>query len=908
MKKLLIIDAHALIHRAFHALPPLTTKDNQPVNAVYGFLLILFSALKDIKPQYVAITFDAKGKTFRHKRYKEYKANREAPAEELVSQFPKVREVSAALGFPCYEVKGYEADDLIGTICKQFDGKGKVESIVLTGDLDLLQLVDKDTKVMRVRKGVKDTVLYDAALVQEQHGYTPEQVVEYKGLRGDSSDNIPGVKGVGEKTATTLLAEYGSIEEIYNNLENITGRARKALEGNQDMAELSKELATIATDAPITFKLEDAAVGSYKHAELQKLFRDYEFKSLLGQLKDLPGYVPQDGLFADPNTIEDTTPKGDEEYILVQEPEDIEELANKLKKLDAFAFDTETTGLNPLRDDLVGISFSWKDDTGYYLACGTEVPDAIKDIFENETIEKTAHNAKFDIKVLHRAGVNVQGVTFDSMLASYIVNQGKRGNGLDNLAFVEFGHEMQPISELIGTGRKQISMADVAVEKVSWYAAEDADYTWRLYNLFEERIEQEGQSELFYGMELPTMHALVGMEERGVRLDIDFLKKMSTDLHKRLGTIERKIHELAGGQFNVASSVQLKEVLYEKMGLSTEGIKKTKTGYSTAASELEKLRDQHEIIPLIEEHRELSKLTSTYIDALPKLVNPETGRIHTDFNQTIAATGRLSSTYPNLQNIPIRTELGREIRRAFAAEKGKKLLTLDYSQIELRVVAHLSKDPVMIEAFQNREDIHTRTAAELNDVDQSEVTKDMRRQAKAINFGILYGMGAFGIMRDSGVSREEAQHFLDKYFTIHKGIHAYIEQVKADTRQHGYAETLFGRKRALPDINASNRQIASAAERAAVNMPVQGTAADIMKLAMVAVDRSINAGDIQADMLLQVHDELVFEVDADRVEEEAEKIRAIMEGIYELDIPLLVDAEYGDNWKELTLIERKDNA
>lgn len=761
---------------------------------------------------------------------------------------------------------------------------------------------------MRVRKGVKDTVLYDAALVQEQHGYTPEQVVEYKGLRGDSSDNIPGVKGVGEKTATTLLAEYGSIEEIYNNLENITGRARKALEGNQDMAELSKELATIATDAPITFKLEDAAVGSYKHAELQKLFRDYEFKSLLGQLKDLPGYVPQDGLFADPNTIEDTTPKGDEEYILVQEPEDIEELANKLKKLDAFAFDTETTGLNPLRDDLVGISFSWKDDTGYYLACGTEVPDAIKDIFENETIEKTAHNAKFDIKVLHRAGVNVQGVTFDSMLASYIVNQGKRGNGLDNLAFVEFGHEMQPISELIGTGRKQISMADVAVEKVSWYAAEDADYTWRLYNLFEERIEQEGQSELFYGMELPTMHALVGMEERGVRLDIDFLKKMSTDLHKRLGTIERKIHELAGGQFNVASSVQLKEVLYEKMGLSTEGIKKTKTGYSTAASELEKLRDQHEIIPLIEEHRELSKLTSTYIDALPKLVNPETGRIHTDFNQTIAATGRLSSTYPNLQNIPIRTELGREIRRAFAAEKGKKLLTLDYSQIELRVVAHLSKDPVMIEAFQNREDIHTRTAAELNDVDQSEVTKDMRRQAKAINFGILYGMGAFGIMRDSGVSREEAQHFLDKYFTIHKGIHAYIEQVKADTRQHGYAETLFGRKRALPDINASNRQIASAAERAAVNMPVQGTAADIMKLAMVAVDRSINAGDIQADMLLQVHDELVFEVDADRVEEEAEKIRAIMEGIYELDIPLLVDAEYGDNWKELTLIERKDNA
>jgi DNA polymerase-1 len=551
----------------------------------------------------------------------------------------------------------------------------------------------------------------------------------------------------------------------------------------------------------------------------------------------------------------------------------------------------------------VGLSISWKDFEGYYVPCTNGVPKELVAVFENPKIHKTGHNTKFDIEVLHHAGVQIQGVVFDSMLASYLCNSSSRSHGLDNLAFVEYGHQMQPIEELIGKGKTQITMDKVPVEQVSWYASEDADFAWRLYNTFSARIDRLGFRKLLEEIEMPTMHALIPMEENGVYIDTDFLHAMSKDMHKQITALEKKIQKLAGVEFNVGSPVQLKDVLFNKLKISTQKVHKTKTGFSTAAAELEKLSGEHPIIDLIGEYRELSKLTSTYLDALPEMVDKETGRIHTSYNQTIAATGRLSSTDPNLQNIPIRTELGREIRKAFVPRRGHRMLSLDYSQIELRIVAHLSKDPMMVEAFQKGEDIHTRTAAALNETTADKVSKDMRRAAKAINFGILYGMGVQGIMRDAKVGRDEAREFLDKYFTVHKGIHEYIETIKESTKKLGYAETLFGRKRLLPEINSSNRMIAAGAERAAVNMPVQGTAADIMKLAMIAVQDAIQARKIDALMILQVHDELVFEVAEKHLATEAKKIQKIMENIYTLDVPLEVNIQAGKNWGELKPIE-----
>lgn len=920
------MDAHALIHRAFHALPPLSTTDGRQINAVYGFLLILMRALKDIDPAYVAIAFDSKGKTFRHKQYKEYKANRPPAPDELKSQFPIVREAVEAFGFQAFAVEGYEADDLIGTICEQTEKRDDLETIIVTGDMDMLQLVDDNTKVLKVQRGVKDTLLFDPKMVKSKMGFEPEQVVEYKGLRGDSSDNIPGVKGIGEKGATELLKKYGTIEEIYKKLDEVPGRAKKALEGHEDDAELSRELATIAKDAPISFSLEDARVEGYDGQAITSLFQKYEFKALLSQLRTLPGFQEPGTLFTPTNTatsgkstsgkqkttgMSDNEPatesaarplevKGEYNYALIQSEKEIKEFADNLCQQKIFAFDTETTGLNPIQDKLVGMSFSWKAGEAYYLPCGENVPKPIARVMADPNCKKTGHNIKFDIEALHRGGAEVRGVAFDTMIASYLLNAGTRGHSLDNLAFVEFGHQMQPIEDLIGKGKKQISMAEVDVDTVTYYASEDADYSWRLYEKLSERLKKEGMQKLFDEIELPTIVTLVAMEEAGVKIDEAFLNDMSKELHRRIDALEKQIHKAAGKEFNVASSVQLKEVLFDELKLPTKKIKRTKTGFSTQASELEKLKGEHPIIEMIGEYRELTKLTSTYIDTLPELVNQETGRIHTSFNQTVTATGRLSSSEPNLQNIPIRTELGREIRMAFIPDRGNRIVSLDYSQVELRIVAHLADDKTMKQAFENGEDIHARTAAELNDVDLADVTKEMRRQAKAINFGIIYGMGVQGIMRDSGISREEAQHFLDKYFAVHSGIKAYIDEVKQFAHENRYAETIFGRRRPLPEIDSSNRMVQAGAERAAINLPIQGASSDIMKMAMNRVQEAIDGGKIEALMILQVHDELVFEIHKDKVDAETKKIETIMESVVELDVPLEVDIEVGNNWGELS--------
>lgn len=894
-QRLLIVDAHAIIHRAFHALPPLTTSSGQPINAVYGFLLLLLKALKDIDPSHVVVAFDSPGKTFRHTQFEAYKANRPETPHELKSQFPIVREVVASAGFPVLACEGYEADDMIGTVCAQFD-RTDVETIIVTGDMDILQLVDRDTKVMRMQKGIKDTLLYDEALVKEKHGLTPKQIIDYKGLRGDTSDNIPGVPGIGEKSAIELLQEFGSVEQVFEHIEKITGRKRTALEGKREIALLSKELATIAQTAPLTLSLEHASVAHTTPEQFLAIIQKYEFPSLLPTIEALPLWK---GKIKKENPVE-TQKTSDAQYQLITNEQELERILARARKASIVAIDTETDGLHAISDRLVGISFSFEEKSGYYIPCIPRAPHALTTLLEDATVHKTGHNIKFDIEVFHHAGIRVAGYVADTMLMSYLINTSSRSHGLDHLAFVEFGYRMQPITELIGTGKKQITMSEVPVEKVAWYAAEDADFALRLYEKYAPLMKKEGMQKLFDEIELPTCLALVPVEENGVAIDVPFLKAMSKRLHTRITELEKHIHTLAGSEFNVASPIQLQKVLFEDLKLPTTKIQKTKTGISTAASELEKLQGLHPIIDAISEFRELSKLTSTYIDALPEMIDTHTGRIHTSFNQTIAATGRLSSTDPNLQNIPVRTELGNEIRKAFiASSPTKKIVALDYSQIELRVVAHISKDPMMINAFKKGEDIHKRTAAALNGVDIEHVDAHMRRAAKSINFGILYGMGVQGIMRDSGITRDEARGFLDKYFDVHSGIKVYMDTTKAFVHANGYVESLFGRRRAFPEIHSSNRMLQAGAERAAINMPVQGTAADIMKLAMVAVQQAIDAQKIDAMMILQVHDELVFEIEEKKVEKEAKKIQKIMEGIVQLDIPLLIDIEVGDNWGEL---------
>lgn len=926
--KFIIIDGNAVIHRAFHALPPLAKKDGTVVNAVYGFLNILFKVIKELKPEYVAVTFDVKGPTFRHKMYKEYKATRKKQPQELYDQIPMVRDAVKAFGFAQYELAGYEADDVIGTITDQVPGS--VDSYIVTGDMDALQLVDEHTFVYTMRKGVSDTITYNEAAIKEKFsGLGAAQIVDYKALRGDPSDNIPGVRGIGEKGAITLLNTYRTIENVLKHVDEITGANQKKLQAGHDDALLSKELATIKRDVPIQFTLEDASMPVFDQASIISLIQELEFKSLLRQVPEIikatggqpTSFGEQAGLFdvpIHPAAIDHKPHQGDSEtaklesaepesrepnwltnstYTLVNSAADAKNLATELSTQKEFAFDTETTDLDPMRCELVGFSVCYSAGDAYYIPA--EFVAAFKTVFENPKIGKIGHNAKFDLKVLEVThDIKVAPISYDTLLASYILNPGSRGHSLDALSLTEFGHEMMPFQELVGKGKAAILITEVLLDKLAYYAAEDADYTWRLYEVLRPQVDKIKLDKII-DMELQLIPILKDMEIAGVELDVAYLKKLGKKVDTDIVALEKKIHKIAGGDFNISSPLQLKEVLFERLKLDSAGIKRTKTGLSTAASELEKLRTQHPIIDMISDYRELTKLKSTYIDALPALVNPRTKRLHTTYSQTIAATGRLASSDPNLQNIPIRTELGRKIRQAFVAPKGKVLLSLDYSQVELRIIAHMVNDKSFIEGFKAGADVHTRTAAELQGIKDEDVTKDMRRAAKSVNFGILYGMGVYGLARDSGMSFEESREYLDKYFQKHPAIAKYIEDTKALAAKQGYVESLFGRRRNLPDILSGMPAVRAGAERAAINMPVQGTASDIMKLAMIDVAAAISAGKINAEMLLQVHDELVFEVEEKHVVVEAKKIKNIMENVYTMKVPLVVDVSVGNNWQEV---------
>ena len=955
-QKLLIIDGNALIHRSFHALPTtMKTKTGEITNAVYGFTMVLLKALKEFKPEYVVLTLDKKGPTFRHEEYKEYKAKRVKAPDELYAQIGRVKEIATAFNIPIFERQGYEADDLIGAIANKTEKN--VESIIVTGDLDTLQLVDSHTKVYTMSHGLSDSLLYDAKQVEQRFdGLKPEQMIDYKALRGDPSDNIPGVPGIGEKGAIDLLLDFQTLENLYQQLnkpaavKKIKPRVLELLKEHKDKALLSKKLATIVCDVPLDFDLAKAKTRDFDMNEVVRVFNELEFRSLLPRLQELTKKLQPVNKTADDEQNKFAYVRNNFKYQLVDDETKFKKFLAELKKQTKFAFDTETANFNQLEAELLGISFSWKEGEAYYIQThnaqrtthnaatqsslfGGEknkqgrqeknnksrgldisyITEKLRPIFEDKKIKKICHNAKFDVEVMESNGLTVEGIYFDTMVASYLLNPGTRQHSLDAASFNYLNYQKISKEDLLGAGRNKITFSEVPVERLAPYSCEDADFTFRLYQKLAPELKNKKLDELFREIEMPLVRVLAEMEKTGIKLDIPYLANLEKNFSKELKELERKIQKLAGKTFNVNSPQQLQEILFAKLNIPTHLVKRTKTGYSTGADELYKLRGQHEIIDLMVRYRELAKLQNTYIKALPKLAD-KTGRVHTSFNQTITATGRLSSSEPNLQNIPTRTDEGKKIRRAFIARRGYKLISADYSQIELRLAAAMSGDAKMIAAFKAGEDIHAATAAAINEVPLDKVTPAMRREAKAINFGIIYGQGAFGLSQTADIPQWRAKEFIDKYFTTYAGVKNYIDSCVKTAQVSGYAETLFGRTRQIPEINSSTIQIRKAAERTAINTPLQGTAADIMKIAMIKVYERIAANfktnnhefDKQAGevkILLQVHDELVIEVKDNLVKKVAAIVKEEMEKVIKLKVPIIADVSAGDNWEEMEKVK-----
>jgi len=902
-QRLVLFDGNALVHRAFHALPPLTlSKTGETVGAVYGFALMLFKVLNELKPTHCAVAFDRAAPTFRHQMFDQYKAHRPPTPDELVNQLGRVRQLVEAFNIPIFELDGYEADDILGALSRQARQK-VTDTVIVTGDADVMQLVSPGVKVLypRPRGSFSDTILYDEAAVSQKYGLKPEQIADLKGLKGDPSDNIPGVPGIGEKTAVRLIQQFGSVEEIYARIDEVTPpKLQSTLRENEAVARQSKELATIVTQTPVTLKLDDCQLSRYDRKLVVELFRELEFSSLLDRL-------PEGDEVAGTTTRVETKPPPQPVYSIINTTSALDELLSRLSKAKSFAFDLETTSLNAMLAQIVGISLSPAPGEAYYIPVGhvgwgqvEQLPleyviDRLKPPLEDATFTKLAQNGKYDMTVLAEYGVTVKKLDFDVMIAAYLL--GEKSLGLKALAFSKLGIEMTPITDLIGSGAKQLSMSQVEMNQAADYACADADITGRLSELLKAELKQPGLWQLFSEVELPLVPVLVSMERNGVALDTELLRQMSHRLGEQLLKLEAEIYHWVGHRFNINSPQQLSSVLFQELKLPPA--RKTKGGYSTGASVLEELRGTHPIIELILDYRQLSKLKSTYIDALPGLINPKTGRVHTSFNQARTATGRLSSSEPNLQNIPVRGELGREVRKAFIAPPGSYLLGGDYSQIDLRVLAHLSRDEALLDAFNRDEDIHAATAVRLFGVAASQVSPDMRRLAKTVNFGVIYGMSEYGLEQATELSREEAAQFITAYFEKYPGVKRYLESTKQQVRDRGYVETLLGRRRFIPDVNASNRQVREAAERMAINMPVQGTSADIIKVAMIDLDRELAQRKLKSKMLLQVHDELVFEVPEDELELMRNLVPEIMSQALKLSVPLKVDVKVGHNWGEM---------
>lgn len=918
-KKLVLIDGNAIIHRAYHALPPLTTKRGELVNAVYGFTSVLLKVISELKPDYILATFDLKGPTFRHEEYKEYKATRVKAPDELYAQFDRVKEVVRAFNIPIYEKEGFEADDVIGTMAAQAEKETGVENIIVTGDLDTLQLIDDKTKVYALRRGMSDTTIYDEEAVAKRYGLKPEQMVDYKGLRGDPSDNIPGVKGIGEKTAGELIQKYGSIENIYRNLAEIKGALHEKLERDKSQALLSKRLATIDKNVPVKLDLSQAVTREFDRQKIVNLFQELNFFSLIKRLPDNEGASPVKSPRSGVGEAE-FNGVNDFKFELIKEA-DLDEFIKLLKEQKEVAIYLRTTGDKYYNSELLGIAFTYKTGRAGYIENVNGQLSNVKGILEDDKITKIGYDLKYVYEVLKKYDINLQGRLYDITLAAYVLDPGGKIE-FKNLVLEELGEE------IIAGGKKgQLGLEIEALEDLAQKICRAADYIWKLKNIYEEKIEKISAEQakkpsfplrssaslktVFNNIETPLIKILAGMEMSGIKINTIIFKGISQKIGDTILNLEKSIYKLAETEFNINSPLQLADVLFNKLKLPTDDIKKIKTGFSTASAELEKLRPKHKIIEKIEEYRELFKLKTTYLDALPELVD-ESKRIHTTYNQAITATGRLSSSDPNLQNIPIRTDLGQLLRTAFVAEHGYKLISADYSQIDLRVVAHMSGDKKLIETFYKGEDIHRATAAEVFKVTPSQVTEKMRRSAKALNFGIIYGMSVFGFSEAAGIERDDAKKFIDEYMEKFPGVAKYIRDTKKFAKTNGYVETELGRRRYIPEINSPNFQVQNSAERMAINMPIQGLAADIMKLAMIKVSEEFRGStsldqnnpkrsNLESDirMLLQIHDEIILEVKEELAEEVAKKIKEIMENVYQLKVPLVVNVKTGDNWGEI---------
>lgn len=906
MKKLILIDGNAIMHRAFHALPPLMTKKGELVNAVYGFTSTLLSVIEKFHPEYLAVTFDLKGPTFRHEAFAEYKATRVKAPDEFYAQIPRVKEMVRAFNIPIYELQGFEADDVIGTLAKQAEGLGGVEIVIATGDLDTLQLVTDNVKVYTMRKGLSDAVLYDAEKVMERYGLTPKQVIDLKGLAGDQSDNIPGVKGIGEKTAISLLQKYETVEGIYEHIEETKGAVKTKLEKDKAQALLSKQLATINVNSPVELELEKTRVSDYDREKVVALLGELNFFSLV---KRLPGSDAKniDTQSNATNISETTSGIKDFKYSEITE----NNLAGFLQELGSKK--EIALALDMVNEKIAGMAFSWKTGRASYIGNDKFPISNVKEVLENENIKKTGFDLKMIYKALAKEKIKLSGIDFDVMIGAYAMNPGEKID-FDRVVFAELGEE---ISSEKSKGQLTLGMENPEnkIEKI----CQRADYSLKLKEILEPKIskiadeqlvstslpsghlslskERMTLKDLFNNTEMPLVQILAEMELQGVKFNPIVFQGISETINARILNLEKSIFEISGEQFNIASPKQLAEVLFEKMKLSSIDIKKGKTGYSTASGELEKLRPQSKIIEKIEEYRELAKLKNTYIDTLPLLID-ENYRIHTTFNQAVTATGRLSSSEPNLQNIPIKTDLGQLLRTAFVAEDGYVLVSADYSQIDLRCVAHVSGDKNMIDAFTKGEDIHRATAAIVNKVPISQVTEKMRSKAKALNFGIIYGMSVFGFSASAGIDREEAKKFIDEYMAKFSGVAKYIRDTKESAKKNGYVETLMGRRRNIPEINSPNFQVQNSAERMAINMPIQGLSADIVKLAMVATSTKYES-DTNVRMLLQIHDEIIWEVKRELADEFGKEVKKIMENVYKLSVPLIVDVKIGDSWGEI---------
>ena len=943
---LALIDGHALAFRAFHALHEagLRTSGGEPTYALFGFAQILLSMIQEQQPDHVAVAFDV-GRTFRDDLYADYKAGRSETPDEFHSQLARIKQLIALLNIPIYTAEGFEADDVIGTLARQASTQG-VATLILTGDTDTLQLVDAQVQVLLANpyaRAGKTTTLYDEAAVCARYdGLAPGQLADLRGLKGDSSDNIPGVRGIGEKGAIALLKQFGSVEAIFDQLDQVPNRYRKILEGQREAASFSKHLATIHCSVPLELDLAACKLGSYDRAAVIALFQELEIGASSNLNKKLPplpdegkgaaavagaplqhtlfaealptSLMPaatlQLGLFDTPaptDTVSATAALGN--YTAVTTPEQLSQLVEELQRAPAFAFDTESSGLRPFESRLVGISLAYRPGVAAYIPIGhregqqlpqEQVFAALQPLFADPRKPKYAHNAKFDLELLLNAGLVVRGLAFDTMIVAALL--GKQRLSLKELAFYTLKLPELPttIEELIGRGAKQISFDQVPIVQATPYAAADADLTLRLQMaLAPELANDERLQQLFMQLELPLIDILVAMEQVGITLDRGYLADLGERLSLRIAELEQQIYAYAGGKFNINSNDQLSTLLFEQLGISSEGVGRTaKTKkYSITAETLEQLHDRHPIFAQILRYRQLSKLKSTYIEALPALVDPQSGRVHTIYNQVGAATGRLSSDSPNLQNIPVRTEEGREIRRAFIAAPGHRFIAADYSQIELRILAHYTQDPALLATFREGRDIHAATAALLFGVPQEEVDKNQRRIAKMTTFGIIYGISAFGLAQRLGLDRATAQQLIEGIFTSFPGIKAYIDTTIAQARRDGYVSTLFGRRRHFPELKGGDKgPRAQAAIREAINAPIQGSAADIMKIAMVHLYRALAEQGLTTRMLLQVHDEIILEAPDHEVATATRLVREAMEGAYSLSVPLTVDVETGYNW------------